>query len=108
MVEINPPFSRSGLSAHSTRGASSSTAAMSGVTMKNILDTADWAAARTFQRFYLRVEDRMIEQEVQPHLDYATAILAASNSCCDMEPEPSEVQSQNGQGHDMPASYSGL
>ena len=80
-------------SAHSTRGASSSKAAMSGVTMKNILDTA---AAWTFQRFYLRVEDRMIEQEVQPHLDYATVILVASNSRCDMESEPSEVQSQNG------------
>ena len=85
-------------SAHSIRGASSSKAAMSGATVKNILDTADWTSAGTFRRFYLRlpIGKQLIDQEVQSHPDYTTAVLSSSKSRCDTEPEPSDVQSQNG------------
>ena len=39
---------------HSTRGASSSKAALSGVTVSDILQAADWSSEGTFQRFYHR------------------------------------------------------
>ena len=79
-------------SAHSTRGASSSKAAMSGVTLQTILQTADWSSAGTFKKFYCRKES---PDRVQSGQDYSTAILhvSASNSRCDMEPEPSDMQS---------------
>lgn len=84
--------------AHSTRGASSSKAATSGVTLNNILDTDDGTSAGTFRIFYLRlpIEKQLIDQEVQSHQDYTTAVLSSSKLHCDMEPEPSNVQSQNG------------
>ena len=79
-------------SAHSTRGASASKAAMSGVTLQTILHTADWSSAGTFKKFYYRREG---PGRVQSRQDYSTAILhvPASNSRCDMESEPSNMQS---------------
>ena len=40
--------------AHSTRAASTSAAAASGVPMKDILKTANWSRESTFQKFYLK------------------------------------------------------
>ena len=79
-------------SAHSTRGASSSKAIMSGVTLQSILHTADWSSAGTFKKFYCRKEDT---GRVWSGQAYSSAVLqvATSNSHCDMEPEPSEMQS---------------
>ena len=77
--------------AHSTRGASTSAASMAGITTQQILITADWSTASTFRHFYLR------DKEVQsPRQGFDVPSLLASNSRCDMEPEPSEVQSGNG------------
>lgn len=39
---------------HSVRGASTSTAAQSGVTLAQILEMADWSGERTFLKFYYR------------------------------------------------------
>ena len=81
-------------SAHSTRGAAASAAAMAGVTMKQILETADWASAGTFREFYLKEtthKDRTPRQSFN-----VGSLISASKSRCDMEPEPYEVQSENG------------
>lgn len=40
--------------AHSFRGASTSAAARKGVSVKDIMKTADWSSARTFSMFYCR------------------------------------------------------
>jgi len=40
--------------AHSVRGAACSTAAVEGITIKDILDAADWSSEGTFQRFYCK------------------------------------------------------
>ena len=40
--------------AHSVRGASSSAAAMAGVTTNDILKAADWSTDSVFRRFYYR------------------------------------------------------
>jgi len=40
--------------AHSVRGAACSTAAVAGITTKDILDVADWSSEGTFQHFYCR------------------------------------------------------
>lgn len=40
--------------AHSTRGASSSAAADSGITTGDILKTADWSTESVFRKFYYR------------------------------------------------------
>ncbi len=66
---------------HSVREASSSKAALSGVTLQTILTTADWSSATTLKRFYCR-DDVAV---VQSPLDYGTAVLSASKSRCDME-----------------------
>ena len=42
---------------HSVRGATSSKAAGVGVTVKDILDAADWSSVGTFQHFYHRQDD---------------------------------------------------
>ena len=39
---------------HSTRGASTSTAAAAGLSADLILEAADWASVQTFERFYHR------------------------------------------------------
>ena len=43
--------------AHSVRGASSSAAAMAGVTTDDILKAANWNSELVFQRFYYRPAD---------------------------------------------------
>lgn len=59
--------------AHSFRGASCSTAYLSGVTMKDILSTANWSSASTFHRFYNRnIQDRS-------KLEYDETLL---DECC--------------------------
>ena len=44
-------------SAHSVRGASSSTAASAGISTADILKAAGWSSESTFQRFYYRPTD---------------------------------------------------
>ena len=68
------------------RGASSSTAAASGVTTLDILQAADWSSERTFEKFYHR--------PTQDKSSYAKAVLSsakASNLHVDIETEPSEM-----------------
>ena len=75
--------------AHSVRGASSSTAAAAGVTTADILKTADWSSAGTFQKFYLRPTKGSDDR-----LSFGTAVLSsaqASNLHVDIETEPSEM-----------------
>ena len=38
--------------AHSTRAASTTKAAMSGMTVEDIMKTADWTSKGVFQKFY--------------------------------------------------------
>jgi len=78
------------LTAHSTRGASSSAASTGGITTQQILITAVWSTASTFRHFYLR------DKEVQSRQGFEVLSFLASKSRYDMEPEPSEVQSGNG------------
>ena len=47
--------------AHSVRGATCSTAAVAGITTKDILDPADWSSEGTFQCFYCRKLGRKME-----------------------------------------------
>lgn len=54
--------------AHSFRGASCSTAYLSGVTMKDILSTANWSSASTFHRFYNR--------NIQDQNQFSSAVLS--------------------------------
>ena len=44
-------------SAHSTRGASTTAAVKQGVSIADILKTADWSKESTFKRFYYRPEN---------------------------------------------------
>ena len=71
--------------AYSVRGASSSTAAASGVTTMDILQAADWSSERTFEKFYHR--------PTQDKSSYAKAVLSsaeASNLHVDIETESSK------------------
>lgn len=43
---------------HSTRSASTSSAAEAGLPLETILEAADWSSARTFERFYLKPSTR--------------------------------------------------
>ena len=47
--------------AHSFRGASVSAAFNKGCSLRQILDQADWASAKTFRKFYYREDDPSIE-----------------------------------------------
>lgn len=78
-------------SAHSTRGAAASTASIAGITTKQIMATADWSSASTFRDFYYR-------EDVWAHRkSFDIGLLSsASKSHCDIEPEPDDVQSENG------------
>ena len=91
MAEIWAKLLRGGhinFSAHSTRGASTSAASLAGVTTQQILTTADWSSATVFKQFYFR------NGQIQtPCQCFDLSILSTSKSRCDMEPEPSEVQS---------------
>ena len=74
--------------AHSIRGAASSKAAWSGVTVSDILQAADWSSERTFQRFYHRPSDDDNKSS------FGKAVLSSagpSNLHVDMETEPSEM-----------------
>ena len=70
--------------AHSTRAASTTKAAMSGMTVEDIMKTADWTSKGVFQKFYYRPKHSVA---------YGESVLAASasKSHVDMETEPSEV-----------------
>ena len=75
--------------AHSVRRASSSTAASAGVTTADILKTADWSSAGTFQRFYLHPTKVSDDKS-----SFGTAVLSsaqASNLHVDIETEPSKM-----------------
>ncbi len=41
-------------SAHSTRGASATAAAMAGMSVQDVLDRVDWSSTSTFHRFYYK------------------------------------------------------
>ena len=47
-----------GYSGNSTRGASTSAAAVGGLSVDLILEAADWASAQTFEFLYLREASR--------------------------------------------------
>ena len=70
--------------AHSTRAAAATKAAMSGLTVDEIMKAADWSSEGVFQKFYYRP---------QHSVEFGSAVLAvsASKSHVDMETEPSEV-----------------
>ena len=70
--------------AHSTRAAAATKAAMSGVTVEDIMKAADWSNEGVFQKFYYRP---------QHSVEFGSSVLAASvsKSHVDMETEPSEV-----------------
>ena len=71
---------------HSTRAASATKAALSGLTVEEIMAAADWLSAGTFQKFYYKPSHSAV---------YGSAVLAAkpdtSKSHVDMETKPSEV-----------------
>ena len=70
--------------AHSVRAAATSTAAMSGLTVEDILKAADWSSEGVFQKFYYQLKYSG---------EFGSRVLAArsSKSHVDMETEPSEV-----------------
>ena len=72
--------------AHSIRGAASSKAAWSGVTVSDILQAAGWSSESTFRRFYHRPSDDDNKSS------FGKAVLSSagpSNLHVDMETEPS-------------------
>ena len=85
---ISPDFT-----AHSTRGASSTAAAMNGVTICEVMERAGCSTKDTFCKDYSGLPNRPLWQLsrgicTQTIYKHAEDIL--------MEPEPSEVQSENG------------
>lgn len=63
--------------AHSYRGAASSSAFQSGITLKDILKTANWKSARTFKKFYLRDVENLSENEDNTGQSFANAVLSS-------------------------------
>ena len=60
--------------AHSVRSASTSAAAMQGVTTEDLLNAADWSTDSSFRRFYYKpVRDT-----------FGKSVLAATNNTIDM------------------------
>lgn len=53
------------IKAHSFRGASTSAAFMSGVTLNDIMQTANWKSANTFQKYYLRETKKENVHDIQ-------------------------------------------
>ena len=89
MVKVMPAESRvdtSMFQSHSTQAASATKVALSGLTVEEIMATADWSSAGTFQKFYYRPSHSAA---------LGSAVLAAkldtSKSQVDMETEPSKV-----------------
>ena len=70
--------------AHSTRAAAATKAAMSDLTVDEIMKAADWSSEGVFQKFYYRP---------QHSVEFGSSVLmaSASQSHVDMETEPSEV-----------------
>ena len=70
--------------AHSTGAAAVTKAAMSGLSVEDIMKAADWSGEGVFQKFYYRP---------QHSVEFGSSVLAAnaSKSHVDMETEPSEV-----------------
>jgi len=64
-------------SAHSTRGASSSTAANIGITTNDILKAANWSSESVFQKFYYKPSDN-------PSYGRAVLSKSATNNTVDM------------------------
>ena len=61
--------------AHSTRAASASAAANSGISTNEILEAADWSTSSTFQRFYYKPTHSSA---------FGKAVLSATNNTIDM------------------------
>ena len=61
--------------AHLVRSASTSTAAMQGVTTENILNVANWSTESSFQRFY---------HKPMRNTEFAKTLLTATNNTIDM------------------------
>ena len=72
---------------HSIRGAASSKAAWSGVTISDILQAADWSSEATFQKFYYRIP----EDSTKSSFGKAVLSSVASNLHVDIETEPSKM-----------------
>ena len=75
--------------AHSTRGASTTKAALSGVMTQYILQTADWSSASTFKQYYFRATSH----NQRDKSSFSKMVLGTLKSRCDVEPELSEVES---------------
>ena len=54
MVKVMPAQSRGKFKTHSTRAAAATKAAMSGVTVEDIIKAADWSGKGVFKKFYYR------------------------------------------------------
>ena len=69
----------------STRAASSTKAALSGLTVEEIMSAADWSSKGTFQKFYYKPSHSAA---------FGTAVLAANEQASkphvDMETKPSK------------------
>ena len=78
--------------AHSSRGAAATAAAMSGVSIQEILNRAGWSKEDTFSRFYYRPKEA--EKSARSFGEGVLGYEHAKDRL--IEPEPSEVQSQNG------------
>ena len=70
--------------AHSVRAAATSTAAMSRLTVEDILQAADWSSKSVFQKFYYR-------PTYSGEFGANVLVAGSSKSHVDMETEPSEV-----------------
>ena len=68
--------------AHSVRAASTSAAAMLGISTNEILEAADWSTESTFQRFYYKPTHSSV---------FGKAVLSATNTPLICETEPSEI-----------------
>ena len=66
----------SSFKAHSTRSASSSAAAASGLQIQDILDTAGWSNQQTFHKFYRR---HITTPSTAPSASFAKAVLTNSS-----------------------------
>ena len=84
---LEPTFS-----AHSTRSAASTAAALSGLSTREIMDRVGWSSLDTFCRYYFRPQSEFCAAK-----RFDDAVLGYKHAQ-DMliEPEPPEVQSTNG------------
>ena len=93
---IKKSLERTGLeptfSAHSTRSAASTAAALSGLSTQEVMDRTGWSSLDTFCKYYFRPQS-----EFCTAIRFGDAVLGYKHAQ-DMliEPEPPEVQSTNG------------